>query len=138
MKTKLYRMWIEFCNKPEYQKRMYTELHSTGDITFNGLSWYVSISRNSHLYKVWNALQNMTNERAIFNFIVEKFHVFVKHLPEVQVFLDLQNISIRDLAIMYNSLYDTNKPYGKLFEQFGLILRNAIMNRKTTYENQAL
>lgn len=129
MKTKLYSMWLKFCNNAPGKCRAMADIawidpktgHAyssynvivgnvknvvlEGIIHFNYKHHGTKVRLMSPEYRAWNAFMTAKESSdSIIEFIAKNFKTFKSYLPATCIFLDLHNLKPRDM------LKQCNKP----------------------------
>lgn len=102
MKTKLYKMWIEFCNSQKYISMMDESLdpdkeYVSGKVLFSYKASPMKATYPSAQYNAWRAFRNALDPDTVVKFLCLNFDVFKDDFPLACVFLDLHNLKPEDM-----------------------------------------
>ena len=101
MKTKLYKMWLNFCSAKCRHLKMgdpYSININVGMQEYGWASWNYSYDNvilryGSKDYYAWNAFMHAKDPDVIVQFIVKHIKTFSNDLPRTAIFLDLNKMT---------------------------------------------
>lgn len=106
MKTKLYKMWLEFCkNKhcPMLDEKKLPSGQISGLVSFNAKPReYVIMTRPSPEYDAWRAFMKAHDPDLVLAFIVKNFNTFKDSFPSGCIYLDLNQAKVSDVMKKMN------------------------------------
>ena len=109
MKTKLYKMWIDFCRSFGYMTMgLFTRLdeHSNpvyGVVTFNWKFPCIKVKYPSPEYDAWRAFMHAKDPDKIIEWICKNFDLLSSILPATCIFLELHCIGIDDILEIWST-----------------------------------
>lgn len=147
MKTKLYKMWVEYCTSIGYVKMMndgldYAFPHTgivynpqpekrlVGHVSFNFIRHNIKMTYPSSEYDAWRAFTLALNPKYIIDFLLLNYDVFKNDLPQTTIFLDLHQTTASQIYSALHKKQSISNDDIQMINNFKLALNSDLKSRR--------